>query len=158
MRDLVILFLDSLFMTFLGQKIPLKFFSPKIWLFKERLWEKGGDIYQQLFRVKSWKTSLPEVGDFIKSVFKKKHLWEFTKDYLSCFILESCKAELTHWIIIVSAFLISWWDRISVSWAVFWFSVLLNSPYIIIQRYNRPRILKLVLNNVNWDFPNRKGY
>lgn len=149
MTDLVILFFNSLFFTYVGQKIPHKFLLPNKWLFKERHWEKGGAIYQQIFKVKVWKTLLPEVSDFVKSVFRKKRLWAFTKDYLAYFILESCKAELTHWLIIYSAFFISLWNSISASWTVFWLSVILNYPYIIIQRYNRPRLIRFVLNNNN---------
>jgi glycosyl-4,4'-diaponeurosporenoate acyltransferase len=69
-RDLLILFFDSLFCTYVGDKIPLKAFSPNKWLFRERFWEKDGAVYQQIFRVRAWKTLLPEVSDFIKSIFK----------------------------------------------------------------------------------------
>ncbi len=147
MSDLLILFFDSLFCTYLGEKMPRQLFSPESWLFKERLWERGGLIYQRLFRVKAWKTLLPEVSDFVQSIFKKKHLWTYTKDYLSVFIIESCKAELTHWLIIGSSLLISMGSSIMTTWRLFWISVALNFPYIIIQRYNRPRIIRFILSS-----------
>lgn len=146
MREIMILLLNSLFCTYLGEKIPLKLLSPDKWPFKERSWEKGGAVYQKLFRVKSWKTSLPEVSDFIKCIFKKRHIWTYSKDYLSRFVLESCKAELTHWMIIWSSLFINIWDSASAGRILFWLSVALNFPYIIIQRYNRPRIIRYLLN------------
>jgi glycosyl-4,4'-diaponeurosporenoate acyltransferase len=140
---------NSILCTYLGQKLPPRLYSINNWLFKERAWEKGGSIYQRLFRVKAWKTLLPEVSDFIRSIFAKRHLRAYTKEYFAGYLTESCKAELTHWLIIGSSFFLSLWNAIATTWAVFWFSIVFNFPYIIIQRYNRPRIVKYLMNKAD---------
>ncbi len=144
--NLLVLLGDSILCTYLGQKLPAKIYTVNNWLFKERPWEKGGRIYQRLFKVKTWKTLLPEVSDFVRSIFVKRHLWSHTKEYLANYLRESCRAELTHWLIIGSSFLLSLWNAVATTWLLFWFSIALNFPYIIIQRYNRPRIVKCLVN------------
>ena len=144
--------INSIFCTYLGQKLPARLCSINNWLFKERRWERGGNFYERVFKVKLRKTLLPEVGDFVRSVFAKKHLWYFTREYLTKYLMESCRAELTHWIIIFSTFFFSLWNTIAATLDVFWFSVVLNMPYIIIQRYNRPRIRRLILEQETHSF------
>lgn len=131
-------------LTFLSGKIPEDLLSYKRSLYKEKKWEKGGKIYDTFFHVKKWKVLLPDISDFIKPAFCKKVLKEYNENYLSTFLIESCRSELTHWAIILSAFLFSiWCDLLKVLKLVL-LAIILNMPFIIIQRYNRPRIVRLL--------------
>lgn len=148
--NILVFILISLTMTIVCEKIPDKIYSYRKWLFRERKWENGGRIYEHYFGVKSWKAKLPDISDFFKWRFNKKHLAGSGSDYLSTFLMESCKSEFTHWMIIVSTVFFNFWNDIIATAAVFLFACLLNLPYIIIQRYNRPRLIKLMLkNNIN---------
>jgi hypothetical protein len=132
----------SLLMTAISTAVPVSFLSPERWLYRERPWEKEGRIYETLFKVRRWKTALPELSDFIKSVFPKKRINEFDSEYLDKYIVESCRSELTHWSIIFTSFFFRLWNTLRASSLIVLIAFILNTPYIIIQRYNRPRLKK----------------
>jgi glycosyl-4,4'-diaponeurosporenoate acyltransferase len=143
-ENLLIFILFSLVMTIVCEKIPIKVYNYKKWLFRERKWEHGGHIYEHIFRVKRWKSNLPDISDFMKWRFNKKHLAESSSDYLSVFLTESCKSEFTHWMIIFSTLLFQLWSDLISTLLIFILAFILNLPYIIIQRYNRPRLIRLL--------------
>jgi glycosyl-4,4'-diaponeurosporenoate acyltransferase len=148
--NLLVFILISLSMTFICEKVPSRVYYYKKWLFRERGWENGGRIYEYYFGVKKWKSKLPDISDFMKWRFNKKHLAEASSDYLSVFLTESCKSEFTHWMIIASTLFFNFWNDIATSAFMVIIACLLNMPYIIIQRYNRPRLIKLLRrNNIN---------
>ncbi len=142
--NIVVFFFMSIVITYICEKIPKEMYSYKNWLLRERKWEKRGVIYQRLLKVKSWKKYLIELNDFIKSVFPKKHIPEYSKEYLSRYLMECCKSELTHWMIIFSTFLFWVFNDFNTFFTMLLVAVALNLPYIIIQRYNRPRILQII--------------
>jgi glycosyl-4,4'-diaponeurosporenoate acyltransferase len=122
--------------------IPLSSFDTNFWLFKQRKWEKNGKIHERLFRVKGWKKRLPDGAALFKSGFKKKHLQGNDQDYLNSFIRETCRAELTHWIVTVLGFVFFIWNFwwVGIIMVIYAFSV--NLPCIITQRYNRARLIR----------------
>jgi glycosyl-4,4'-diaponeurosporenoate acyltransferase len=145
--NLLVFILISLAMTFICEKIPNKIYHYRKWMFRERKWEKGGLIYDNYFKVKKWKAKLPDISDFMRWRFNKKHLAEVDSNYLSVFLTESCKAEFTHWMIIISTMIFNFWSDFQSTIFIFFIACLLNLPYIIIQRYNRPRLIKLLKRN-----------
>lgn len=145
--NLLIFIFISLAMTFICEKLPKKLYDYKRWLFKERCWENSGRIYEELFKVKCWKAKLPEISDFMRWRFNKKHLAETNSNYLLIFLRESCKAEFTHWVIIIATLVFNFWNDFFASLLMFLLAFILNFPYIIIQRYNRPRLLRLLRMN-----------
>ncbi|MFX3617299.1 MAG: glycosyl-4,4'-diaponeurosporenoate acyltransferase [Sporolactobacillus sp.] len=136
----------SLINTIISIKLPLSIFHCNSWPFRERSWEKGGHIYQYWFKVKRWKNVLPELSDYLSFLFSKKQMKQSSPDYLCRFALETCRAELAHWCIILSSLLYMQWKHTGVSVLIFFIAVACNLPYIIIQRYNRPRILSILAN------------
>lgn len=127
-------------------KLPISLFHYDSWLFRVKRWEKNGQIYQWYFGVKKWKNQLPELSDFLSFLFSKKQMMQYSPDYLVRFALETCRAELVHWCIIFSSLIFSIWNSIGMSLLMVLIAVVFNLPYIIIQRYNRPRILNLLAN------------
>jgi glycosyl-4,4'-diaponeurosporenoate acyltransferase len=113
-------------------------------VFRLKLWEDDGDFYQRILKVKKWKNSLPELGDFCKSIFHKKRIKTFDPTYLEVYVTESCRAELAHESIIASSLLFPLWAAPSMFLTIFNIALFLNVPFIIIQRYNRPRILRML--------------
>ena len=117
-------------------KLFKKYINYKQWWFEERKFEKG--LYK-LLRVKQWKgkalTYNPE------SFSLKKHSLEEIANTMS-------KSELDHWIneaISLSTLLFA------IPWGQFWIflitaiaAMIFDSQFIIIQRYNRPRIVKIL--------------
>ena len=141
--NIITFFFLSVIITYISNKLPESTYSDKSWLLRERAWENKGRIYQKLFKVKQWKKYMPELNDFVKSVFPKRQIREFTGEYLKQFIFESCKSELTHWGIIFSSFLFFFWCDFSSAVLMVAIAATLNLPYIIIQRYHRPRIMEI---------------
>ena len=111
------------------------------WWFKERKFEKS---FYKLLRVKEWKgkalTYNPE------SFSLKEHSLEEIANTMS-------KSEIDHWInevISLSTLLFA------IPWGKFWIflvtaivAMIFDSQFIIIQRYNRPRVVKILEKESN---------
>jgi glycosyl-4,4'-diaponeurosporenoate acyltransferase len=103
-------------------------------------WEQNGEIYQQYFHIRSWKDLVPEMGN----QFSKDHMTGTSEEYLNQFALECTRAELCHAFALFLAIpLILESDPSFFQWATL-YSLLANVPFIMIQRYNRPRFEKLL--------------
>lgn len=134
----------SIVLTLVATRLPERYYYYKNWIYKERKWEKRGKFYQDVFKVKKWKDHLPELADFIKSVFPKKFIKGFKGEFISRYLTESCKAEFTHWCIIFSTVFFLIHDDISTFFYMLLIAMILNLPFIIIQRYNRPRLVAIM--------------
>ena len=111
--------------------------------FKCRRWEDNGKIYQKVFKIKSWKEFIPSVGSFDKKNMEKSKI---TPDYVAQFLLESLRAELCHLYAVIFALLLLLITAPRMWFFVIAYTILLNLPCIIIQRYNRPRFERLLRN------------
>ena len=117
-------------------KLFKKHINYKQWLFKERKFEKN--LYKKL-NVKEWKGNALTYNPETFSL--KKHSLKDIANTMA-------KSEVDHWIneaISISTIFFS------LIWGQFWiffisaiFAMLFDSQFIIIQRYNRPRIVKLM--------------
>lgn len=143
-EDVLIFFIISIVITVLVERLPETLFYYNKWLYQQREWEKGGSFYQNIFSVKKWKVCLPELSEFIKGWFSKKNLNKNNIVYYQKFIVETCKSEFTHWMIIISSFTFYIWDGFSASVGITFIAFVFNIPYIVIQRYNRPRLIKMM--------------
>ena len=99
-------------------------------------WEQEGYLYQHLFHIRIWKDWVPVLGDH----FQKDHLNKNDPAYLQQFILESVRAETCHLLSLLFALPLI---RQAPAWAII-YMILINTPCVLIQRYNRPRLEKLL--------------
>ena len=127
----------------LGRIFPRKWLFPDRFPYKSFVFERDGDIYNKL-RIMSWKTKLPDMSIIITKVvprfMPRKRL--NNEKQIPVLIKETCIAESTHIIASVLGFgcvLIG--DGI-VGWLVASVFLLLNIPFVIMQRFNRPRLIK----------------
>lgn len=146
-RNILLFALLSMLNTAVSLILPENLFIYTKWLFKERKWEHGGTVYQKLFNIKKWKDKLPELSDIIKRNFPKKKLPSFNVEYLKKYIVESCRSEMCHWMIVISVIVFSSWFNDDMENFIFILAVILNVPYIMIQRFNRPRIINVMQKN-----------
>lgn len=128
----------------LCRKIPVENFNPDSFLFKTRKWEKGGNMYKKIFFVHKWKRFLPDGDSFIKGGFPKKKLKSIDETFLKTFIAESCRAELSHLLAILPFWVFGLFAPPIVTLFMFIYALAVNMPCIIAQRYNRPRLQKLL--------------
>jgi glycosyl-4,4'-diaponeurosporenoate acyltransferase len=121
-------------------KIAPDSFDPESWLYRERRWERNGKIYKMFLGVKAWKRFLPDGAAVSRSGFRKKHLKNRDALYIQRFILETCRAELVHWVIFVFSFVFLIWNDWWVGMIMIAYALMVNIPCIIAQRYNRARL------------------
>lgn len=107
--------------------------------------ENGGEIYMKL-GIKKWKDSLPDMSKIMKDMVPKKVNFNSTSADIERLIYETCIAELTHdALCLVSPVIILFWIDTSVIIGVLLtiLYIICNIPFIIIQRFNRPNLMRL---------------
>ncbi|GKV68313.1 glycosyl-4,4'-diaponeurosporenoate acyltransferase [Sporosarcina sp. NCCP-2716] len=113
-------------------------------LFRPLSFEQGGALWDRLFRVRSWKSLIPDGTLFIRSGYSKKALHGSAEEDFARFAAESRRAELTHWLSILPAFLFFLWNPVWAGWLNVAYALLFNVPIILAQRFNRPRLERLL--------------
>lgn len=125
-------------------RLPTEWFARDTWLTAPRAWEYRGHIYRRLLRIQRWKSLLPDgapwLGGFAKGRFKHRDI-----AYVERFMLETRRAEWTHWCVLgfIPAFL-PWnppWARM----VMVAYAVAANLPCILAQRYNRFALGRIAL-------------
>lgn len=125
-------------------RLPERFFDYSSWFYRAHRWEKDGAIYQKLLRVRRWKKYLPDGGSLVKGGFEKKKLASFDKEHLDRYLLESCRAEMIHWLAMLPFWVFGFFTPTIVIFYMLLFALAVNLPCVIAQRYNRPRIVRIV--------------
>ena len=97
-----------------------------------------------MFRIRQWKDKLPDGTVIAKKGFDKSRLAQQQKDYLEKFVIETRRAELTHWLLMVPAPFFFLWNPAWAGWVMIVYALLANCPFIMIQRYNRPRLERVL--------------
>lgn len=127
---------------FAGQALPRAHFDPQKFPYRSADWENGGKVYEKL-GIKHWKDRLPDMSKIMPDMVKKK-MSAVKSQGMDVLIAETCVAECVHWaLMLLSLGIFFFWRG---AWAVvFWlvYNLLGNLPFIIIQRYNRPRLVML---------------
>ena len=122
-------------------KLFKKHLNYKQWWFKERKYEKG--LYKFL-KVKKWKG---------KALTYNPELFSLKENSLESIANTMTKAELDHWIneiISLSTLLFPlMWGYFGVFLISAIVAMIFDSQFIIIQRYNRPRIMRILKREEN---------
>lgn len=142
--DILGWFIIHMSAAYLMTQLPTHLFDPTTWLFKPRGWEGDGAIYQRSFRIKQWKESLPDGATLFQKGFKKKRLVKRDRDYFEQFISETCRGELTHWIVLGCSPIFFLWNYWWVGIIMIIYALAANFPCILAQRYNRIRFRRLI--------------
>jgi glycosyl-4,4'-diaponeurosporenoate acyltransferase len=125
--------------------LPDRFFDPRRFFWRSHLWERGGRVYEDAFRIKSWKSLLPDGGNIWKSRgYQKRRLQDYSEANLQRFLVESARGELTHWLGILPFWVFGLFAPPYIVWIMLFYALLVNLPCIIAQRYNRPRVSALI--------------
>lgn len=128
---------------FIGQSLPRRNFDHQAFPYHAFRWEKGGKIYLKL-RIQFWKDKVPDMSRYITRMFRKKLTVMRSPDYLQDLIAETCVAEAVHWgLIFISPIYMVLLDGPLGSVGALLFA-LGNVPFVLIQRYNRPRLVQLM--------------
>jgi glycosyl-4,4'-diaponeurosporenoate acyltransferase len=114
------------------------------WLLRARPFEAGGRWYRRRLRINRWKDALPEAGDLFRGGVSKRHLPTYDTAGLQRFVRETRRAELGHWWAMCCGPVFVLWNPPLPAALLVTYGVLVNLPFIAIQRYNRARIVALV--------------
>lgn len=127
-----------------GMAIPRSAFDGDGFWFRCRRFEKEGRIYEGL-GIRRWKDKLPDMSKlFKKSMVAKQIRGGFTEESAVKLVKETCVAELVHLCLMVLGFpCLFLWHGVggAVVWALY---ALGNLPFVLIQRYNRPRLKRFL--------------
>jgi len=125
-------------------RLPAARFSPHGRLLRIRRWERDGRLYETVFRVRAWKDLLPDGAALFRGGFRKRTLRSSSPDYLARFVRETCRGELTHWIVLCCAPLFFLWNPWWVGLIMIAYASVANLPCVLVQRYNRIRLERAI--------------
>jgi len=134
--------------SFFTLSLPERYFQKQTFIYPAGKWGNEGQFWQTHFDIKNWAKIIPDGTRILKEGFYKKNLQQKEANYLETFILETKRAELTHWLSILPSVLFFLWNPVWLGWIMVIYALLFNVPIILVQRYNRPR-LERVLNRKN---------
>jgi glycosyl-4,4'-diaponeurosporenoate acyltransferase len=113
-------------------------------LLRLRAVERGGRVYERRLRIKAWKDALPEAGSLFRGGLSKRRLTGHDRAHLEQFGRETRRAERTHWGILLLSPVFFAWNPWWLALAMVAYGVAANVPCILVQRYNRARLERLL--------------
>lgn len=139
---LLVVIVGSVFFV-VGEMLPRKNFDYSTFPFKSFRWEQNGDIYRAI-QIQKWKDRVPDMSKYVKTMFAKEIVNTRDPEYTRRLILETCVAEFIHYILMLispvfTQYMTGMYGNIAVG-----LYVLGNLPFVLIQRYNRPRLIRLM--------------
>ena len=117
-----------------------------------RPWERSGAWWIRHVAVLRWKDHLPEAGALFGG-YAKSHIRSRTTSDLARFRAETIRAERVHWLSAATAPFHLIWCRPALAAALAIVGVLLNLPFIVIQRTNRGRLERVLGRRVSSSRP-----
>lgn len=128
----------------IGRIIPKDKFLYEKYPFRSFPIEDSGEIYNRIF-VRKWKDKFPDMSRILPALMPAKKLSKVpSPEHIERMIQETCVAEWVHSLLCLLGFGCTFiWKGLR-GWAISVLYMLGNLPYIIIQRYNRPKLVKLL--------------
>lgn len=142
--DIVVWAVAGTAIGFGAHRIRAERFASDSWLTRLRPFEQDGRWYEQHLRMKAWKSRLPEAGALFRDGFSKRSLADGSPAHLIRFVRETRRAELTHWTLLGIAPLFALWNPWGLTLVMWGYAVVANVPFLLIQRYNRARLLRVL--------------
>lgn len=127
---------------FFGQALPRRWFIANSFPWCSFRWERNGKIYDRI-AIRKWKDKLPDMSRIMPDMVPKRILPQSQPGDIDLLIRETCVAELTHAVLMIAGFFcVHIWNAVG-GWIVSILFALGNVPFVWIQRYNRPRFVRL---------------
>jgi len=128
---------------FVGEAFDRERFNENAYPFACRKWEQGGRIYRRL-GIRRWKDKMPDMSRILPDMFPKRLTEANSTEMVRRLIKETCVAEFIHNCLSILFFIGIWmiYDGSMKGFSLGVFAVLCNLPYVIIQRYNRPMLIR----------------
>lgn len=139
----IYLVLISIASFFTGRILPKRWFRWDMFPYRSYGFEKNGRIYLKI-GIHKWQNRILDISKILPFMIPKKELSEDSIERLPRMIQETCVAELIHG---MNAVLGLYCLKIcpgagGIAFAVI-YAIIFNLPFILVQRYNRPRLVEL---------------
>lgn len=127
---------------YVGEALPRRWFHPDRFPYRDYAWEDKGAVYRKL-GIQHWKDHVPDMSKVMPRMVPKKVSLHGSADEAMVLVQETCVAEAVHWALIPFAVGLplvcpgGWGAALGILYA------LSNLPFILIQRYNRPKLLRV---------------
>lgn len=133
---------------FVGRILPKKWFNPNAFPYRPFKLEKSGKIYEKI-NIHKWQSHVPDMSRVFTRLMPAKNLSGNYKERLPVMIRETCIAETVHtFVMFFGLHFLEIWPGIGGILCELTFCFVFNIPFILIQRYNRPRLLRIYNNRV----------
>lgn len=126
---------------FIGNALPRRWFHPDQFPYRSAPWEQDGAVYRKI-GIQRWKDKLPDTSRVSPGMVRKEVSARPTPESLETLILETCVAECVHGVLILCSLPVLAICPGVGGWIVWGLCILGNFPFMLIQRYNRPRMEK----------------
>lgn len=129
---------------FVGRLLPTSWFDYKRYPYRSFSFENEGKFYTKL-KINKWQNKLPDMSRVFPKLMPSKKMEGRSPERLSIMIQETCIAEFVHGMLCLCAlYCLKLWRGLGGILLSGLYIVLGNVPYILIQRYNRPRLVRLL--------------
>lgn len=145
--NILVVFLIDLFMAFIVNQLPKKWFNYKFKRFKIFKWERS--FYEKI-GIKKWKDNIPELG-WLANFRKNKVARPNDNEYIEKFLEECCYGEIVHMTSIFLGFLIVFLNpKLFLIFAlpIGIGNAIIHFLSLAILRYTRPKLLVLYKRNL----------
>jgi glycosyl-4,4'-diaponeurosporenoate acyltransferase len=99
--------------------------------------------------IRRWKDRLPEAGALFAGGLSKRHLPSAVDGGLTRFVVETRRAEWAHWWALAAAPLFALFNPPGAAVAMILYALVANGPCIVVQRYNRARLRRVLARERN---------
>ena len=126
----------------LGRELPKSWLHPDQFPFRTYAWE---ETLWKALQIRKWQAKVPDMSKVFPKLMPAKALTQKTAQDLPLMIQETCVAELTHGLLCLAGlYLLKIWPGAGGIVLTVIYIVFGNLPFLLIQRYNRPRLQRLL--------------
>lgn len=129
----------------LGRLVPKGWFDWERFPYRPFSFEKGGKFYHRL-KIRQWQDKIPDMSRILPGLMPRKQMPEHpTVKNITRMLQETCVAELTHWLLCLAGLFLLWlWPGVGGILLAFVYIFFGNLPFVAVQRYNRPRLRRML--------------
>ncbi len=128
---------------YIGRILPKSWFNYDRFPYRSFKWESGGKIYDKI-KIKKWQNKLPDMSKIFTHIMPAKKMVSLKRERIELMLKETCIAEAAHLALMIMGFgCVSIWEGKggAIVSALYFIA---NIPFVLIQRYNRPRLRKIL--------------
>lgn len=139
----VFLLIISFLSFFLGRILPKNAFHADRFPYKPFKFEKNGKVYEKI-HIRQWQNKVPDMSRILPFMMPAKKMSGDYSNKLPRMIQETCVAEFIHGLnSLLGLACIAICPDIGGVIIALVYALVLNVPFMLIQRYNRPRLVAL---------------